>query len=690
MNMGTVTNKRELSLQAKRIVKTIDDFLKNLPTEEEIRKDYFEAENLLALISNIRRVKKELETDRFVVIICGGLKSGKSTLINLLCHKEVSPTRLGRETTIRPCVFSDGDVSRVLLFYGIAESETRRKELFHAIIDYIKGIIDSKELKDIGLEIEEEPISEAVYWLTEENKMGSRSPIFVNVQIGRRDLGGKYNLLNEKILFIDTPGVDGITAGIGGRRDKENENLNVSWLAERVDLMLLLQSTVSPLNNSSINFIEKLYKDLNAPPIILIHNEFSLKCWRRDYKEMKEDSDADKFSIDNAKGLLRQKLEQTIESLRVNLGMAEDGFKFNRKELLKKSGFIDFEENLYKFIINNRRQIHEENVFNKLRRLKEKNLNPTFQKNEETDNIGYIRNRIKEEKEKMEEEKKKYLDILSDIKWIFNYEKCKVSSGIIEEYIETLKNIITDLKNELRNKEDLDKKIMDILQIEHSKNKFTLEEAVSKINNALENYRRQFVIDEIKNKLRLGEIDEVLDGKLEEELRKSRKKEESYTLSKLIQKFNNFEFVGIQIGKEKIEKLPKFHIEEKFIEEKFLNDLVKKWKITEEDIENEGYISKWFKYIPFANKIKKQKLSPFLRKLMKDRVFKDLDRIPEEARRKIQRKFDMYRFEINKRREEVERVFSNEILKDERERMKNTEQLLVEVENLLRRLRGDK
>jgi predicted GTPase len=434
MNMGTVTNRRELSLQAKRIVETIDNFLKELPTEEEIRKNYFEAENLLTLIGNIRRIKKELKTDRFVVIICGGLKSGKSTLINLLCHKEVSPTRLGRETTIRPCIFSDGDISRVLLFYGIAESETRRKDLFHAIIDYIKGIIDSKELKDIGLEIEEKPISEAVYWLTEENKTGSRSPIFVNVQIGRKDLGGKYNLLSEKILFIDTPGVDGITAGIGGRRDKENENLNVSWLAERVDLMLLLQSTVSPLNNSSINFIEKLYKDLNAPPILLIHNEFSLKCWRRDYKEMKEDSDADKSSIDNAKRLLRQKLGQNIECLRVNLGMAEDGFKFDRKELLEKSGFIDFEENFYKFIVNNRRQIHEENVFNKLRRLKEKNLNPAFRKNEETDNIGYIRDRIKKEKEKLEEEKKKYLDILSDIKWIFNYEKCKVSSGIIEEY----------------------------------------------------------------------------------------------------------------------------------------------------------------------------------------------------------------------------------------------------------------
>ena len=257
-----------------------------------------------------------------------------------------------------------------------------------------------------------------------------------------------------------------------------------------------------------------------------------------------------------------------------------------------------------------------------------------------------------------------------------------IQSGIIEEYVETLKNIITDLKNELKNGKDFDTKIMDILQIEYSKkNKFTLEEAASKINDALEKYR-QSVIDEIKNKLRLGEIDEVLDEKLEEESRKSRKKEEGYTLSKLLQRFNDSEFVGIQIGKEKIEKLPKFHIEE----EKFLNDLVKKWEITKEDIENEGYISKWLKYIPFVNKIGKEELERFLRKLMKDRVFKDLDGIPEEARRKIQREFDVYRFRINKRREEVERIFNNEILKDEREKMKNTEQLLVEVENLLKKI----
>jgi len=270
-----------------------------------------------------------------------------------------------------------------------------------------------------------------------------------------------------------------------------------------------------------------------------------------------------------------------------------------------------------------------------------------------------------------------------DSKIIKDIENKKINGvSVYGEFDFNLTSNEMDLKNELKNGKDFDTKIMDILQIEYSKkNKFTLEEAASKINDALEKYR-QSVIDEIKNKLRLGEIDEVLDEKLEGESRKSRKKEEGYTLSKLLQRFNDSEFVGIQIGKEKIEKLPKFHIEE----EKFLNDLVKKWEITKEDIENEGYISKWLKYIPFVNKIGKEELERFLRKLMKDRVFKDLDGIPEEARRKIQREFDVYRFRINKRREEVERIFNNEILKDEREKMKNTEQLLVEVENLLKKI----
>ena len=62
-------NKGKLSPQAKQVVETINNFLKELPTEEEIRKNYFEAENLLALIGNIRRIKKELKNGAIAVSI---------------------------------------------------------------------------------------------------------------------------------------------------------------------------------------------------------------------------------------------------------------------------------------------------------------------------------------------------------------------------------------------------------------------------------------------------------------------------------------------------------------------------------------------------------------------------------------------------------------------------------------------
>ncbi|MEO2068203.1 MAG: dynamin family protein [Desulfurobacteriaceae bacterium] len=377
-------NKKKLSPRALQVAETIDKFFKELPTEEDIRKNYFKAENLLSLLNNIKRIKKELETDSFVVIICGGLKSGKSTLINLLCHKEVSPTRLGRETTVRPCIFSRGETSKVLLFYGRPKDKTHKKNLFHAIIDYVKGIVDEKELAKEGLEIEEDNISKAQGWLTKDSIPGKRSPIFINIQIAEKELKGEYNLLKEGILLVDTPGLDGITAGVGGVKKDGEEDLDIDWLVERVDLMLLLQSTVSPLNESGIKFVGKLYKNLNNPPVFLVHNEFSLKCWRKDYKEIKSFTKVDEDSIETTRRLLKQVIKEDVEYFRVNLGMAEDGFEYEKEELKNQSAFLTFEKELFNFIVKNRQHIHEDNVWKRLRKLKSENLSLTGKDKEDT------------------------------------------------------------------------------------------------------------------------------------------------------------------------------------------------------------------------------------------------------------------------------------------------------------------
>jgi len=484
MNMGIVTNRGKLSLQAKQTVETIDNFLKGLPTEEDIRKNYFESENLLSLLNNIKRIKKELETDSFVVIICGGLKSGKSTLINLLCHREVSPTRLGRETTVRPCIFSSGETSRVLLFYGRPKNKIHKKELFHTIIDYVKGIVDEKELAKKGLEIEEDNILKAKDWLTKDSVVGKRNPIFINVQIAKGELKGEYNLLKEGILLVDTPGLDGITAGAGGIRKEGGEDLDIDWLVERVDLMLLLQSTVSPLNENGIRFIGELYKNLNNPPVFLVHNEFSLKCWRKDYKEMRDLSGVDEASVKETQRLLKQRIKEDVEYFRINLGMAEDGFSYKKIELVNKSAFSDFEKELFNFVVKNRQHIHEDNVWKSLKRLKNENLSLVGQR--KPDSLVYIRGEIIKRRNEIEKDKDKYINDLYEIEWYFDKEKNGVIQEVIGEHIKRFRNFLREKRERFESEHEEERK-------KDSREEYTVKAAYWKINEFLGRYCKKLI-----------------------------------------------------------------------------------------------------------------------------------------------------------------------------------------------------
>jgi len=664
MKSGEIRMNREsFSLQSAQIVGMIDKFLRELPSEKEIRNNYFGADKLLSLLNNIKRIKKELETDSFVVIICGGLKSGKSTLINLLCHREVSPTRLGRETTVRPCIFSAGETSRVLLFYGRPKDKNHKKNLFHAIIDYIKGIVDEKELIDKeGLEIEEDNILRARDWLTKESVAGRRSPIFINVQIARRELKGEYNLLKEGILLVDTPGLDGITAGAGGVRKEGKEDLDIDWLVERVDLMLLLQSTVSPLNESGISLIEELYKNLNNPPVFLVHNEFSLKCWRKDYKEMKDLSGVDEASIKETKRLLKQRIKEDVEYFRVNLGMAEDGFDYKKIELINKSAFLEFERELFNFVVKNRRRIHEDNVWRSLERLKRENLYFVSGRNgEKEDTLIHIRNRIARRRDEIEEEKKKYIDKLHKVEWYFDREKNSVIEEVIEEQMKKVKNFIEEERNRINGGGKISRK-----------SDYRIEEACEEINNSLIKYLEK-IIEKFFN---------AEEGKLKERFEEGFKKVEKESPSELVEEFNKLEKVMV------IGKLRGFELEERKVFKVAIEGLIDSCLVKEEEIEEMK-----MKKIPILQKILKFIKEPTLtgsevEAIIKDKKHKILDELEcriETFRDKLLEEFNNYRYYVHTKKEEVEKFFENKAYKEEKEKMRRTEMLLLKVEDLLKK-----
>ena len=230
---------------------SIENFFES--KKDEISSSMYSKE-LNNIFKKLSRIRKEIDSETYFISIIGGIKTGKSTLINLLCHKNVSTTRAGVETTKRPVIVSIGEEDKIIIFRkGDISGKDVDNDERNLVIDYVKGLDSTlpNSIKIIKKDFKEEDISNI---LTDSNVPNSDKIILVNITVDKNHLT-KYNhcLLKNKIMFIDTPGLDGIESSVGGIN-----NNNGHWLLNRVDLSIILQSTVSPINNSLIEYLKKL------------------------------------------------------------------------------------------------------------------------------------------------------------------------------------------------------------------------------------------------------------------------------------------------------------------------------------------------------------------------------------------------------------------------------------------------
>lgn len=365
----------ELSTKANKIINLIDGFLETCDIEKNQKDIYIYQDDLKTVLSNIQRIKKEYESSIFFIVASGAIKSGKSTLINLLANREVSTTKQGRETTLRPAIICKGDEDRILLFNttksdldGILSSK-----LYDLAIDYIKGFITEGELnKRYSIKITSKPITSENLntYLTSRIIEGEDDPKLVNIQI-KVDDKKQTSLLNHNIAIIDTPGIDGILAGAEGLKE-DTKKLN---LMDRVDLMLFLQSSITPINKESKEYIINLSKEHSITNMSLIHNKFTLKPWRKKLglKDDSIDENIDRIAIDEAKQIFKGIIEDLKTNI-VDFAKAEDGYRYNNQYLIDESKFEEFEKSLYENIKYNRRRLQDERVENSLLKLIEENI----------------------------------------------------------------------------------------------------------------------------------------------------------------------------------------------------------------------------------------------------------------------------------------------------------------------------
>ncbi len=321
-------------------------------------------EKLQALLKNLRRAQKEFDSTRFMVLIVGPVKSGKSTLVNILARDYVSPTAY-EECTARPCIIAKTTGKTLIRQYkSKGTSNDDKLKAFDAIIDNLRGIADEDEVmawatwKDIPFNENNITNNLRINPLNINNQNFDSEPLITLLEVK----GG--NFINDEIVLIDMPGLDGYTVSYF-------ESDTYKRMAERADFVIFVQSTSSVINDSSKQFLKHLYFGAEAkrPPMCLIHNIHESAHWHSEAERYQATQHQMNIGIDKISALIELKDDEEIRKESVNLGKVSDyifkgenSFPQHQDQLSESFHFFEeYENKLYEYLSTKQRFIKEQN-----------------------------------------------------------------------------------------------------------------------------------------------------------------------------------------------------------------------------------------------------------------------------------------------------------------------------------------
>lgn len=303
-------------------------------------------------LSQLSRRSLEYKNGSFIMLVVGPVKSGKSTLVNLLAHRYVSPTDT-LECTVRPSIISNvNDERDCKIEIYKARHEGRKAEDLDLIVDELRGIVTEQELgeyleKDEYTNYSDDTVNNVIS--PSYNK--EDRTIITSITTTGSKLLARGPVDGGKIFLADMPGFDGNTSNL-------NDPL-YDAISKRVDLILFVHSSVSAFNLTSASYLEKLREYNEAVPVYLVHNIFDSTYWKnpqdraheidrqvqKEYEEIRSKG----FNIES-EFISKVNLGKVTDALQ-GAGAYVEGFEEDLQGELRK--FEEIEEKLYRKITSN-------------------------------------------------------------------------------------------------------------------------------------------------------------------------------------------------------------------------------------------------------------------------------------------------------------------------------------------------
>lgn len=328
---------------------------------EELKKDSNLGALLKSEFSELKRALRQFDSPVTVITTVGMLKAGKSTLVNLFASSPLaSPVGFGEDTTMRPALIrmaeQSGNEKIVCYFLRDAAADQPEEQRFK-IFDYYRGL--------------EATLPKGVY--TEEHSLNPKilrdclclkpsdggtlkaEPVLVVVETPYQET--PCLLSGQQCMLLDLPGLDSGHAELV-------QQCGFLRVVEECDIVLFVQSSVSPLNDAARKMLAEIFKSRNTETSQIVHNEIRAKVWRkRETQDEEQRQQANKACAAILRCLPATGPYGQPKWNCVNLGMAydasmgndselndkyvfDDGARFSKDELKSHSLFFDFEARL--------------------------------------------------------------------------------------------------------------------------------------------------------------------------------------------------------------------------------------------------------------------------------------------------------------------------------------------------------